>query len=129
MKNKKFNKHKKEHCWVIVKNGVALMTYEWEAFFFTDSSEGYYNKVSNDCLDIWTLQFSTKLYAEEWLKTNKYLAEKYLSPEGYSKEDIDYYGNGEEDNMPGYAESLDDAYVLKVYNHPYAHTRKKYRKN
>jgi len=61
------SKHKHGYSWVIVnKHNAALMTYEFEAYFFTDKSDNtYYNTVDtpDTPLDIWTLPYSSKVDA------------------------------------------------------------------
>lgn len=121
------SKHKKEHRWVIVKNGAALMTYEYVAFFFTDDGDNvYYNQITDDVIDIWSLAYKTKRGAETVLKDFKNLYGKWkLDNPEYTQEEIDNWGTKYPDNpskffMPGFGEDFDGAYVAKVYNYPYA---------
>jgi len=121
------SKHKKEHRWVIVKNGAALMTYEYVAFFFTDDGDNvYYNQITNDAIDIWSLAYKTKRDAETVLKDFKSLYEKQkLDNPEYTQEEIDNWGTKYPDDpskffMPSFGEDFDGAYVAKVYNYPYA---------
>ncbi len=121
------SKHKKEHRWVIVKNGAALMTYEYVAFFFTDDGDNvYYNQITDDVIDIWSLAYKTKSGAETVLKDFKslYGKRKLDNPE-YTQEEIDNWGTKYPDDpskffMPSFGEDFDGAYVAKVYNYPYA---------
>ena len=121
------SKHKKEHRWVIVKHGAALMTYEYVAFFFTDDGDNvYYNQITDDVIDIWSLAYKTKSGAETVLKDFKNLYGKWkLDNPEYTQEEIDNWGTKYPDNpskffMPGFGEDFDGAYVAKVYNYPYA---------
>lgn len=121
------SKHKKEHRWVIVKHGAALMTYEYVAFFFTDDGDNvYYNQITDDVIDIWSLAYKTKRDAEAVLNDFKSLYEKQkLDNPEYTQEEIDNWGTKYPDDpskffMPSFGEDFDGAYVAKVYNYPYA---------
>lgn len=131
------SKHKRQHRWVIVKNGSALMTYEWDAFFFSDKenedgSRDYYNTLNRDVLDIWTVSFPTKRDAQHFLErakwaSNEYLKQAALIPEGqkyFSEEQVKYLEKslGIEEC---YAEDFEGAYIAKTYNYPYAGYKKK----
>ena len=96
------SKHKKEHRWVIVKNGAALMTYEYVAFFFTDDGDNvYYNQITNDAIDIWSLAYKTKRDAETVLKDFKSLYEKQkLDNPEYTQEEIDNWGTKYQTTLP-----------------------------
>lgn len=129
------SKHKRQHRWVIVKNGSALMTYEYYVYFFSDKenedgSLDYYNTLDDE-LDIWTVSFRTKQRAKDFLEMCKWAYSEYekqvaLIPEGekyFSKKQLQYLealGITEE-----YAENFDGAYIAKTYNYPYAGYRKK----
>ena len=119
------SKHKREHRWVIVRHGAALMTYEYMAFFFTDNFDDddkpvYYNQITDKSIDIWSLAYRSKHSAESMLKELSSIEKKSReeNPQ-YTPEEKEYWGwNGE---MPAFNEEWgDDITIVKVYNYPYA---------
>lgn len=125
------SKHKREHRWVIVKNGAALMTYEYMAFFFTDNFDDddkpvYYNQITDSSIDIWSLAYRSKRTAEIVLKELSSIEKKsHEENPQYTPEEIDNWGTKYPDDpskffMPSFGEDFDGAYVAKVYNYPYA---------
>lgn len=122
-------KHKREHRWVIVRHGAALMTYEYLAFFFTDNFDDddkpvYYNQITDKSIDIWSLAYRSKRTAEIVLKELSSIEKKSReeNPQ-YTQEEKDYWEwNGE---MPVFNEEWgDDITIVKVYNYPYANPKR-----
>lgn len=98
------SKHKREHRWVIVKNGTALMTYEYVAFFFTDNFDDddkpvYYNQITDSSIDIWSLAYRSKRTAEIVLKELSSIEKKsHEENPQYTPEEIDNWGTKYPDN-------------------------------
>lgn len=122
-------KHKREHRWVIVRHGAALMTYEYLAFFFTDKFDDgdkpvYYNQITDKSIDIWSLAYESKRVAECVLEELSSIERKsHEENPQYTPEEKEYWEwNGE---MPVFNEEWgDDITIAKVYNYPYARPKR-----
>ena len=113
------SKYKREHRWVICKNKCALMTYEGQAYFFTDKPDrSYYNLINESSLDIWTVAFRAKQDAENWLNILKDLYKNGDISQGEHGVFVD--SSTEEYGDITFNENFDDTEVVKVYNYPYA---------
>ena len=124
------SKHKYGKSWVIVnKHNAALMTYEYEAYFFTDKPDNtYYNIVeSPDApIDIWTVTFSSKQAALDALKDFKeeYVIVSPLQDKYDKKIELTEEEQALCEKYPSYGESFEGCIVKKSYGYCYCQTEK-----
>lgn len=124
------SKHKNGYSWVIVNmHNAALMTYEFEAYFFTDNPDGtYYNTVDNpdSPIDIWTVTYSSK---EEALANLADFKKMYaiigpIQDKWEKKIELTEEEKKLCKEYPSFGESFDGCMVKKTYGYCYAPTKK-----
>ena len=128
------SKHKHGYSWVIVnKHNAALMTYEFEVYFFTDKPDNtYYNTVDtpDTPLDIWTLPYSSKAEALADLSDFKRMYSIVSPIQDKWEKKIEL--TEEEQKLckeyPSFGESFDGCTVKKSYGCSYVLNKKELKK-
>lgn len=128
------SKHKYGCSWVIVnKHNAALMTYEFEAYFFTDNPDNtYYNTVAtpDTPLDIWTLAYSSKTDALADLNDFKRMYAIVGPIQDKWEKKIELTEEEQElcKEYPSFGESFEGCTVKKSYGCYYAPNKKELKK-